>query len=269
MAAPEPQAPEPEGTPSTVNRLPTEPAPSLAPQALPSTPEAEMHSMPTAEPSFEAPAALPETTTPPPAETPALEPMAPTETIPTEEPTNGLFGEPAADESPLPAEEPATPAETDDFFNAPVEAPATDTAPSTPAAEPAAAPSSQPTDDDLFGPPAEEGKPADEAAPPAEEKADENDDLFGRSEAILGMPGGLASHSLRHWVDNTGSFSCDGRLVRVLGGKVQLRKANGRTTTVPLDRLSQADLEFVNRQASAQQAEVIGKTAQVSTGWSN
>jgi hypothetical protein len=42
---------------------------------------------------------------------------------------------------------------------------------------------------------------------------------------------------------------------------VRLLKENGRTATVPLARLSTGDLEFVNRQASAQQAEV-GKTAQ-------
>jgi hypothetical protein len=40
--------------------------------------------------------------------------------------------------------------------------------------------------------------------------------------------------------------------VRFLDNKVQLLKENGRTTTVPLYRLSALDLEFVNRQASAQ-----------------
>ncbi|MEX2092704.1 MAG: SHD1 domain-containing protein, partial [Pirellulales bacterium] len=254
MAAPEPPANEPEGTPSTVNHMPAEPAPSLPPQPLPSATDTEMHAMPPAEPTYEAPA-----------ETPAMEP-----TPPPAEQENDLFSEPAAEATPLPAEEPATPSETDDFFSAPAEEPATDAAPSTPAETPAAEPSSEPSDNDLFGPPAEEEKPTEEATPPADEKkADENDDLFGNTEAILEMPGGLASHSLRHWVDNTGSFSCEGRLIRVLDGKVQLRKASGRTTTVPLARLSQTDFEFVNRQASAQQAETIGKTAQVSAGWSN
>jgi hypothetical protein len=63
------------------------------------------------------------------------------------------------------------------------------------------------------------------------------------------------------WTDNTGNFSCHGRLVRFHEGEVRLLKENGRTTTVPLARLSTGDLEFVNRQASARQAEV-GKTAQ-------
>ena len=81
---------------------------------------------------------------------------------------------------------------------------------------------------------------------------------------ILHEAGGLASDEMRTWTDNTGTFSCRGRLVRFQEGNVRLLKDNGRTTTVPLARLSTGDLEFVNRQASAQQAEV-GKTAQSST----
>ena len=77
---------------------------------------------------------------------------------------------------------------------------------------------------------------------------------------VLHEAGGLASDEMRQWTDNTGNFSCRGRLVRFYEGQVRLLKDNGRTTTVPLARLSTGDLEFVNRQASAQQAEV-GKTA--------
>ncbi len=91
--------------------------------------------------------------------------------------------------------------------------------------------------------------------------------MFGRTQTILEMPGGLASHSLRHWVDDTGSFSCEGRMLRMLDGKVQILKSTGRTTTVLLARLSKGDLEFVNRQASAQQAESLGKTAQATHAW--
>jgi hypothetical protein len=220
----------------------------------------------------EPPAAVPDTTTPPPPETPSVEPTTPPAQTPYD-----LFSEPiepAAEETPLPAEEPATPAESDDLFGAPAEEPAIDEAPSTPAeepaAEPAAEPSSQPSDEDLFGPPAE-GEPAEEEQPAEEEKPAEEstDDLFGNTDAILELPGGLASRAIRHWVDNTGNFSCTGRLLRTIDGKVQLLKDNGRTTTVPLARLSQADLEFVGRQASAQRAEAIGKTAQVSAGRSN
>jgi hypothetical protein len=251
---------------------------------MPGATETEMHAMPSVEPATEAPAPLPETYGPPATETPAVEP-----TTPPAATQDDLFNTPSTEEKPLPVEEPATPSEADDFFNEPAGEGATDTAPSTPATEPAAPPaaepaaesvtepastpttepSTQPTDDDLFAPPAEE-KPAEGTTPPADEKkTEENDDLFGNSGAVLEQPGGLASHSLRHWVDNTGSFSCRGRMLRMLDGKVQLLKDNGRTTTVPLARLSKNDLEFVSRQASAQKAEAIGKTAQASNAWSN
>jgi hypothetical protein len=43
---------------------------------------------------------------------------------------------------------------------------------------------------------------------------------------------------------------------------VRLLKENGRTSTVPLARLSVTDLQFVERQASAQQTEMAGQLAQ-------
>ncbi len=67
---------------------------------------------------------------------------------------------------------------------------------------------------------------------------------------------------MRLWVDSTGQFTCRGRLVRFMDGQVRLMKENGRTTTVPLYRLSQIDLEFINRQASAQRSDTIERTAQ-------
>jgi hypothetical protein len=180
-------------------------------------------------------------------------------------------------------EKPATPPAA-----APLEKPAEKAA--TP---PAAAPATSPADD-LFGPsPTEEpksgketttkkpetpatpeAKPADKPAAPAEEKqpangqkkdekpkTEEKDPLFGAAPSILHEAGGLASNEMRLWTDNTGNFTCQARLIRFTDGQVRLLKDNGHTTTVSLARLSTGDLEFVNRQASAQRAEV-GKTAQ-------
>jgi hypothetical protein len=73
-----------------------------------------------------------------------------------------------------------------------------------------------------------------------------------RSAQVLREDGGLASEANRVWVDNTGHYTTRGRLVAFLDGHVRLLKDNGRTSTVPLARLSENDLEFVNRQASAQ-----------------
>jgi hypothetical protein len=267
MEAPEPPVHEHESTPSTVNRMPSEPAPSLPPEAMPSAPPTETYVAPPVEP-----APLPETTTPPVTQ-PAFESTPPVESTPpaTEPATDDLFSTPATDSAPLPVEEPATPSEAgeaDDFFSEPATDGTTESAPATdPVTEPVTTPpATEPTDDDLFAPPAEDA-PAEET-PPAEEST-ETDDLFSKAGTILNQPGGLSSHSLRHWVDNTGKFTCNGRMLRMLDGKVQLLKDNGRTTTVPLARLSHGDLEFVNRQASAQKAETLGKTAQVSGAWSN
>jgi hypothetical protein len=80
---------------------------------------------------------------------------------------------------------------------------------------------------------------------------------------VLHEAGGLASNEMRMWVDNTGSYSVNARLVRFSDGHVRLMKENGRMTTVPLSRLSERDLQFVNRQASAQKATTM-QTAQVS-----
>jgi hypothetical protein len=104
-------------------------------------------------------------------------------------------------------------------------------------------------------------KPADKEKKEEKPKAEEKDPLFGSTPSVLHEAGGLASDEMRLWTDDSGKFSCRGRLVRFFEGQVRLLKENGRTATVPLARLSTGDLEFVNRQASAQQAEV-GKTAQ-------
>jgi hypothetical protein len=66
---------------------------------------------------------------------------------------------------------------------------------------------------------------------------------------------------MRQWVDNTGNFSCQGRLISLTDGQVRLMKDNGRTTTVSLTRLSASDLEFVHRQAKAERASLL-QTAQ-------
>lgn len=234
-----------------------------------------------------------------PAEEPAMEEPAGDDLFdaPAEEPAAGddLFGAPAEEPAPeepagddlfgAPPEDPA-PAD-DDLFGAPAEEPADDDLFGAPAEEPAmqepagndlfSAPAEEPADDadeDLFGAPAEEpddlfGPPAGEDdlfGPPTEEPegpaAEDPDDLFGNAETVLEQPGGLSSLALRHWVDNTGEYSVDARLIAVLDGQVRLLKANGRMTTVAFDRLSDEDLSFVNRQAAAQQAELVSQTAQ-------
>lgn len=225
------------------------------------------------EPAHTEPA--PMATTPAPTATepaPAATEPAPAATPPAASP-NDLFG-------PLPGIEPTPPAEpghemSGPSMSEPAEQPSTDLFGPTDSTAPA---------DNLFGPmgdgagaPADDGAsnmegtpdepradkaaPADEAAPPADNEKDEVDDLFGGFGAILREPGGLASGEMREWVDNSGRYACRGRLLQFRDGQVRLLKDNGRTTTVPVHRLSQGDLEFVERQASAQRADVFSRTA--------
>ena len=66
---------------------------------------------------------------------------------------------------------------------------------------------------------------------------------------------------MRHWTDNTGRYTTVGRLIVVMDTKVRIRKDNGRFTTVPKRRLSQADLEYVERVADGFGYGVIDRIA--------
>ena len=51
--------------------------------------------------------------------------------------------------------------------------------------------------------------------------------------------------SLRTWSDITGSFKVEAEFVSYSPGRVKLRKGDGSEVTVPLERLSEADAEFI------------------------
>jgi SLA1 Homology Domain 1 (SHD1) protein len=51
---------------------------------------------------------------------------------------------------------------------------------------------------------------------------------------------------LRGWSDNSGQFQVKARLILILDGKVRLLKETGRTTTVPNERLSTADRQYID-----------------------
>ncbi len=50
---------------------------------------------------------------------------------------------------------------------------------------------------------------------------------------------------VRHWSDNTGTYQIEGRLIAILDGHVRVLKSTGKTTTVPMRRLSDADRKYV------------------------
>jgi len=160
--------------------------------------------------------------------------------------------------------EPATPAE-------PEGKPATDPVaedlfgdlPKKPAAKAKTAPAKKDTAEDLFGdlPTADPAKPATE--PKADPAKDAAEDLFG-APATPAEPKATPKAApvdpfsatsprelpMRLWVDNTGNYQVRARLSVVMDGKVRLLKDTGRTTTVSLRRLSEADQQYVQRIAS-------------------
>ena len=59
--------------------------------------------------------------------------------------------------------------------------------------------------------------------------------------------------TVRTWTDNSGLYKVNGKLAVILDAKVRIMKENGRMTTVPFERLSRADLDFVQFHAEKQQ----------------
>jgi len=101
----------------------------------------------------------------------------------------------------------------------------------------------------------EEVEDVEDVDEPKQEPAD-LEDLFGYQEAPqqLRRVGGLESLETKTWTDDTGKFQCDARLLRTTSSAVVLVKPNGYRATVPMKRLSEADLRFVHQQVVAKRA---------------
>lgn len=184
-------------------------------------------------------------------------PPAPLEPVPPRDPEASKSEvEPAAaeqavaDESPVAESEPESePAEPAPAAPAPRRIPnifEEVEAASTPAADPAAAEESpvgpvdpQPAPADAAPGvdvvPAEEPPAAD--APPPEPPAESvpSADSAGRDPA----------EPRRRWIDDSGAHAAVGSLVAVHGGTVEILKSNGRMITVPVERLSDFDRDYV------------------------
>lgn len=101
--------------------------------------------------------------------------------------------------------------------------------------------------EDLFGPPAKEDAPAEKPA------TDADDDIFGpppkkatpENDPFSALPS--RELPMRTWVDNTGDYQVEARLVVITADSVRLLKENGRTTTVPMSRLSDEDRDYVEQ----------------------
>ncbi len=212
------------------------PMPDMTPlkPATPGPSDAPAAPMPL-EPISPAPMPIP-SSIPSPMATPLPAPAIPAASVEPPPPT------PSAAPAANPAPPALSPEEDDPFAPAPAPKPAVSrpaapaTRPAAPAARPAAPPAPAPEDNDPFAP--QPPRPATSVLPaPAKPAADPTADPFKISTST-GQP-------IREWVDDTGLFRVRGRLIAIQGGKVRILKATGRTTTVPLARLSRADQRYV------------------------
>ncbi len=86
------------------------------------------------------------------------------------------------------------------------------------------------------------------AAPPEKDKGDELDKLFGIGSFV--PPSEFKGAEFQTWVDNTGTYTVRARLVVIYSDRVKLIKENGKFTTVPINRLSEKDFQYVQWVAS-------------------
>jgi hypothetical protein len=220
----------------------TAPAAPIAPPAAPQPTRADRPEVAPLPMPEEAPAPAPS----PPAPTAPrnLSPPEPAPVLPSDEPAPMPSPAAPADDAPLfPTDEPAPdttpPSDVDDLFNN------TTPAPDMPADEP----KGDDSVDDLFK---ETGEPkaAPEEPVPGLDKGSV-DDLFSDP-----TPGDKSTSidpdAMREWTDNTGNYHVVARFVSANATHVRLFKENGRYTTVPFERLSQADLAVVRHLAPGQ-----------------
>jgi len=75
----------------------------------------------------------------------------------------------------------------------------------------------------------------------------------------------VSTASARKWADSTGKYAVEAEFLEVQDGKVRLKKDNGSIIAVPIDKLSQADQEFVKSQVKAVPERPTGTAANAGT----
>ncbi len=68
---------------------------------------------------------------------------------------------------------------------------------------------------------------------------------------------GSAEAASRKWTSANGKFTVQAELVTVKGEQVELRKADGETIEVPLEKLSEADQRYVNAHGAAAEGDKV------------
>ena len=98
-------------------------------------------------------------------------------------------------------------------------------------------------ENDLFDAPATTDNAVEENTKPSNES--NFDDLFKTTSDRPATPESFRGAEVRTWNDNTGDFSVNARLSVIFPDRIRLLKDNGKFSTVPLNRLSNADRQYV------------------------
>ncbi len=78
---------------------------------------------------------------------------------------------------------------------------------------------------------------------------------------VLGFSSLALADEVREWVDKTGKFKVEAELVESTDKGVKLRKQDGKIVTVPIDRLSQGDLDYLKAKGKEEkEAEKVAAT---------
>jgi hypothetical protein len=67
---------------------------------------------------------------------------------------------------------------------------------------------------------------------------------------MLGFSSLALAAEMREWVDKSGKFRIEAELVKVTDKEVELRKADGKIVTVPIEKLSDSDRKYVEASSS-------------------
>ena len=99
---------------------------------------------------------------------------------------------------------------------------------------------------DIVPEPSNQKAPAEK--PETEEKAAPAGNIEGIFEEGTDTSNSPKNDGMRLWTDDTGQYRIRGRLAIIGEDSIQILKENGRYTTVPLSRLSSADVQFIKQQ---------------------
>jgi thiol-disulfide isomerase/thioredoxin len=83
--------------------------------------------------------------------------------------------------------------------------------------------------------------------------------------AIVALACGKTVAAARTWTDSSGKFRVEAELVRLDSGKVTLRKTDGKLVTLPMEKLSAADQQFVRQQETTAQKDPANDESPIKT----